>query len=50
MNSIIKNIQDYDKSMFSMENKIDEMLMSNRNQSPELDDETIEESPIENAS
>ena len=29
MNLIIKNIQDYDKTMFSMEQKLDELLLNN---------------------
>lgn len=49
MNSIIKNIQDYGKSMFAMEHKIDELLMNNKDKEPETDDENIEDSPIENA-
>ena len=47
MNSVIKNIQDYDKSMFAMEHKIDEMLMDNKDQEPSSEDENIEVSPIE---
>ena len=47
MNSVIKNIQDYDKSMFAMEHKIDEMLMDNKDQEPSSEDESIEDSPIE---
>lgn len=49
MNSVIKNIQDYDKAMFAMEHKIDELLMNNKDQTPFSEDENIEESPIENA-
>lgn len=47
MNSVIKNIQDYDKAMFAMEHKIDEMLMNNKDQEPSSEDEGIEDSPIE---
>ena len=47
MNSVIKNIQDYDKSMFAMEHKIDKMLMDNKDQEPSLEDEGIENSPVE---
>ena len=47
MNSVIKNIQDYDKSMFAMEHKIDELLMQHKDQEPSADDENIEDSPIE---
>ena len=49
MNSVIKNIQDYDKSMFAMEHQIDELLMNNKDQSSIVADEKIEESPIENS-
>lgn len=47
MNSVIKNIQDYDKAMFAMEHKIDEMLMINKDQEPSSEDEGIEDSPAE---
>lgn len=47
MNSIIKNIQDYDKSMFAMEHKIDELLMDNKDQEPSASDDGIDDSPIE---
>lgn len=50
MNSVIKNIQDYDKAMFAMEHKIEEMLMNNKDQDPAAEDESIEESPIEGVS
>lgn len=46
MNDIIKNIQDYDKAMFAMEQKIDELLMNNKDQNPFSADDEIEESPI----
>lgn len=48
MNLVIKNIQDYDKAMFSMEQKIGELLMNNKDQSEEVKDEDIEESPTAN--
>lgn len=48
MNSIIKNIQDYDKAMFAMEHKIEEMLIHNKDQTFLSEDEIIEESPVEN--
>lgn len=47
MNSIIKNIQDYDKYMFSMEHKINELLIDNKDLNPFVEDENIEDSPIE---
>lgn len=49
MNSIIKNIQDYDKSMFAMEHKIDELLMDNKDQEPSASDDSIDDSPLEKA-
>lgn len=49
MNSVIKNIQDYDKAMFAMEHKIDEMLMKNKDQEPSSADDEIEDPPTENA-
>ena len=45
MNSVIKNIQDYDKAMFAMEHKIEETLIQNKDQHPKNQDEDIEESP-----
>ena len=45
MNSVIKNIQDYDKAMFAMEHKIEETLIQNKDQNPKNQDEDIEESP-----
>lgn len=47
MNSVIKNIQDYDKAMFAMEHKIDELLMENKDQTPASADDEIEDSPTE---
>lgn len=49
MNSVIKNIQDYDKAMFAMEHKIDEMLIKNKDQEPSAADDEIEDPPTENA-
>ncbi|MCM1543575.1 MAG: hypothetical protein NC121_20310 [Blautia sp.] len=49
MNSIIKNIQDYDKSMFAMEHKIDELLVDNKDRNADVKDEHIELSPAESA-
>lgn len=49
MNLIIKNIQDYDKTMFSMEQKLDELLLDNKDQNAEVIDDEIEDTPIENA-
>ena len=40
MNSVIKNIQDYDKSMFAMEHRIKELLMENKDQDPAFADIT----------
>jgi len=48
MSLIIKNIQDYDTAMFAMEQKLDQLLMDNKDQSADLDDENIEDSPVEN--
>ena len=50
MNSVIKNIQDYDKAMFAMEHKIDELIMENKDLAPATQDEDIEESPVESVS
>lgn len=47
MNSVIKNIQDYDKSMFAMEHRIKELLMENKDQNPAFADDSIMESPVE---
>lgn len=47
MNSVIKNIQEYDKVMFAMEHKIDELLLQNKKESEETIDEEIEDSPKE---
>lgn len=49
MNSVIKNIQDYDKAMFAMEHKVEEALIQNKDQNPKNQDEDIEEPPNENA-
>ncbi|MBD5395904.1 MAG: hypothetical protein HDR71_16955 [Lachnospiraceae bacterium] len=46
MNSVIKNIQDYDKSMFDIEQKINKDLKKER--SDEIPDDGIEDSPMEN--
>lgn len=50
MNLIIKNIQDYDTAMFAMEQKLDELLMDNKDQNAEVEDDNIEDSPAENVS
>lgn len=42
MNSIIKNIQDHDQSMFAMEHKINVVLAENKEESP---DDDFEKSP-----
>lgn len=47
MNSIIKNIQDYDKAMFAYEHRIDEMLMQYKERDPKTEDDSIGESPVE---
>ena len=49
MNSIIKNIQDYDKAMFAYEHRIDEMLMQYKERDPKTEDDSIGESPVEQA-
>lgn len=50
MTTIIKNIQDYDKTMFEMEQKINQLLSSHKDQSVEVEDDSIEESPTEHVS
>lgn len=47
MNLIIKNIQDYDTAMFEMEQKLDELLMNNKDQNAEVGDDAIETPPSE---
>lgn len=47
MTTIIKNIQDYDKDMFAMEHKIEELLMNNKDQSAEVEDDIIEDPPTQ---
>lgn len=47
MNSIIKNIQKYDKVMFAMEHDIEELLKKHKKLTEETEDEDIEESPKE---
>lgn len=47
MDSVIKNIQDYDKAIFELEYKLREILRDNKDQSIEGQDEEIEDSPIE---
>ena len=49
MNSMIKNIQDYDMEIVSMENKIEQMLMLNKDNEPSMEDESIEDSISEEA-
>lgn len=49
MSVIIKNIQDYDKAMFEMEYKFDELLKDNKDQNEEVEDENIEDSPADSA-
>lgn len=50
VNSIIKNIQDYDRSIFGMEYKLQEVLKNTKIESSDRLDDSIEESPdiIEN--
>lgn len=50
MNLIIKNIQDYDKAMFAMEQKLDELLIHHKDQDEDVEDDNIEDPPNENAS
>lgn len=45
MNLIIKNIQDYDRSMFAMEQKIDELLMDHKDQNEDVADDSIDDPP-----
>lgn len=47
MISIIKNIQDYDKTMFAMEQQSDDLLRNHKDQNTEVEDDAIEESPSE---
>lgn len=50
MNLIIKNILDYDKDIFAMEQKIEELLKDNKDQNAEYKDDNIEEPPTKDAS
>lgn len=43
MNSIIKNIQDYDRAMFAMEQKVKDLLSMHKSQTAETKDEEIME-------
>ena len=43
MNSIIKNIQDYDRAMFAMEQKVKDLLSMHKSQTAETKDEEIPE-------
>lgn len=43
MNKIIKNIQNYDRDMFALENKVEEALMSGRTDDSNNEDDDIEE-------
>lgn len=47
MNSIIENIQKYDKVMFAMEHDVEELLKKHKRLTAEIEDEDIEESPKE---
>lgn len=49
MSVIIKNIQDYDKAMFEMEYKFDELLKDNKDQNEEVEDENIDDPPNDSA-
>lgn len=44
MNKIIKNIQNYDRDMFALENKVEKALMSGRTDDNNNEDIDIEES------
>lgn len=45
MDSVIKNIQDYDKTMFAMEHQIEETLFNNKLQADQYKDDDIEDLP-----
>lgn len=45
MNLIIKNIQDYDKTMFAMEQQVYELIRNNKDQSEDVKDDVIEDPP-----
>lgn len=47
MNSIIRNIQNYDMTMFAMEQKLNELLINNRDYDTEVEDDNIEDLPQE---
>lgn len=49
MNLIIKNIQDYDTAMFAMEQKLNDLLMKNKDHTEEVTDDCIEEPPTPTA-
>lgn len=49
MSIIIKNIQDYDKAMFEMEYKFDELLKDNKDQNEDVEDDDIEDPPHDSA-
>ena len=47
MNAIIKNIQVYDTAMFEMEHRLDKLLMDNKDQNEEVEDDSIEDPPTQ---
>lgn len=47
MNSVIKSIQDYDKEMFAMEHRVENILLQTKEQSSQTQDDEILESPRE---
>ena len=49
MSLILKNIQDYDRAVFAMEQEIEELLLKNKDQEIAAADDEIEDSPIEQA-
>lgn len=48
MDSVIKNIQDYDKAMYELEHRAEEMIASQKETDIELMDEKLEKSPCLN--
>lgn len=45
MDSVIKNIQDYDKAMYELEHRAEEMIASQKENEKELEDEKLEKAP-----
>ena len=48
MDSMIKNIQDYDKSVFTLENKVKDVLDHNKDQTTDSKDKEMKKTSAEN--